>query len=144
MLKCIISGSTSKWQVAALSLASLVPALATLLIVGSKNRGIWVNSNCMMPIARFLKTDKTYSNVGMDKHTCSNIHTDERPHAKTVLVPDMFVVLFIFCEKPIDVSSYLLRVTFVGSKSKFLWALFLIYYHCSHSVCRHIHCPSSY
>jgi hypothetical protein len=115
-------------QVAALSIASLVPARATLLIVGSKNRGIWVNSNCMMPIARFLGTDKTDSNVGMGKHTCSSIHTDERPRAKTVLVPDMFVVLFPFYEKPIDVSSYALSFTFIGSKSKFHWALFLIYY----------------
>jgi hypothetical protein len=130
--------------VAALSLASLVPVLATLLTVGSKNRDIWVNSNCMMPIARFLKTDKTHSDVGMGKHTCSCIHTDERPRAKTVLVPDMFVVLFILCEKPIDVSSYLLCVTFIGSKSKFHWALFLIYYSCLHSVCRCIHCSSSY
>jgi len=131
-------------QVAALSLASLVPALATLLIVGSKNRGIWVNSNCTMSITRFLKTDKTHSNVGMGKHTCSSIQTDGRPRAKTVLVPDMFIVLFILYEKPIDVSSYLLCVTFIGSKSKFHWALFLIYYPCLHSVCRHIHCPSSY
>lgn len=127
---------------AALSLASLVPALATLLIVRSKNRGIWVNSNCMMPIACFLKTGKTYSNAGMGKHTCSNIHTDELPRAKAVLVPDMFVVLFIFYEKPIDVSVYLLSVTFIGSKSNFHWALLLIYCQCSHSVCRHIHFPS--
>jgi len=71
-------------QVAALSLASLVPALATLLIVGSKNRGIWVNSNCMMPIARILKTDKIDANVGMGIHTCNSVHTDERLRAKTI------------------------------------------------------------
>jgi len=66
-----------------------------------------VNSNCMLPIARFLKTNRSDSNVGMGKHTCSSVHTDERPRAKRVLVPDMFVVLFIFYEKPIDESSYL-------------------------------------
>jgi hypothetical protein len=43
-------------------------------------------------------TDKTGSNVGMGKHTCGRIHTDERPRVKTVLVPDMLVVLIILCE----------------------------------------------
>lgn len=78
-----------------------------------------MNSNCMLPIARFLKTDKTDSNVGMGKLTCSSIHTEDRPRAKTVFLPDMLIVLFIFYEKPIDGSSYILCVTFNDSKSKF-------------------------
>ena len=95
----------------------------------------------MLPIARFLKTNRSDSNVGMGKHTCSSVHTDERPRAKRVLVPDMFVVLFIFYEKPIDESSYLFCVTFIGSKAKFHWAAFLIYYQ---SQCLYTQCVGTY
>jgi len=82
-------------KVVALSLASLVPALATLLIVGSNNRGIWVNSNCMMPIARFLKLIKLIqmlecANIHAAAYTQTNAHVRRQYRCQTCLLFYLF------------------------------------------------------